>query len=124
MLSKNQIKTLIKTSPVLLHLVLKLYQLNPAKFIPQSKYKLEKDATNFWNKPKAGDFQYEKALSHYCGARLWDRKKFIEYGNRHFNMYLKALFFSKWTGKYPDAKNFDKSKLNIYVVEWGPGGGG
>ena len=38
-------------------------------------------------------------------------------------MYLKALFFSKWAKRDQITKIINQGKLNIDIVDWGPGGG-
>jgi len=73
-INQNQIKLFIKRRPILYKLASKLYNLHPSRLVPQSKQKLEEDAAIFWQKPKAGDLQYEKSHSNHLGARRWDKK--------------------------------------------------
>lgn len=117
MLLKDRIKLFI------IHKIyLKFFRIfDPNNLILQGEKKLEKDAFTFWNKFKNHDSQKEKSLSHHLGVRNWEKKKFIQYGLKHYEMFEKALVFSNWGKKSTKAK--DLGKLSINIVDWGPGGG-
>lgn len=122
--NQNHIKTFFKKNPILYKTLLRLYILKSFSLVPRSKKRLEKEAFFFWNRPKANDLQYEKALSHHCGTRLWDKKKFTQYGKSHYVMYIKALIYNKLSKRNSGNLNaIVNNKLDIDIVDWGPGGG-
>jgi len=84
------------------------------KLVSLLKEDLDRDNGLYWNLSFHDGRVRDQ--SHWCGERRWNERRWIEYGNFHFN--LLSEYIRTWAG--PD---YLQSLRSGTALEWGCGGG-